>query len=299
MVNDLHRQMATIGGRTVAWVEAGDVDGLPVFHLHGAGMSRLEALIFDVRARAAGVRLIGPDRPGCGFSDPRALLTPVQYADDLAALADHLGIDRFIVSGVSSGGMYAMAAASALPDRVAGVVPINSATPTFDPTVRDHVTGATRVAYFMANRMPRVITTLTGAFSARLVYDSTGDESVKLPLGMSKLFQDPVLAQQFGRAQAESGRQPNSNYMRNELKLVSAPWGFDHTAISQRVEMFSGDKDGGYRYAQRWASSLPNARLNVFPGPHGAFALPPAPEQIVTAMAALAALAALAASKAV
>ncbi len=133
MANDLHLQTATVDGRTVAYAEAGDPGGVPVLHLHGAGLSRLEVLMFDAEARAAGVRLIGPDRPGCGYSEPNPKLTLVQYADDLAGLADTLGIDRFVASGVSSGGTYAMAAASALPDRVAGVVPINSATPTSDP----------------------------------------------------------------------------------------------------------------------------------------------------------------------
>ena len=41
-------------------------------------------------------------------------------ADDLRQLADHLGVERFFVAGMSGGGPYALAAAHYLPDRVAG-----------------------------------------------------------------------------------------------------------------------------------------------------------------------------------
>ncbi len=290
MANDLHLQTATVDGRTVAYAEAGDPRGVPVLHLHGAGLSRLEVLMFDAEACAAGVRLIGPDRPGCGYSEPSPKFTLVQYADDLAGLADTLGIDRFVVSGVSSGGTYAMAAASALPDRVAGVVPINSATPTSDPAVRKHVSGSGRIAYFAAKKAPWLINAMTRAFSPRPPDDETGDKPVKLPIGARLAFPDLAMAELFARAQAESWRQPDSGYLNNELRLVTAPWGFDHTAVTPPVAMFSSDKDSGYRYAQVWTSNLPEAALHVFPGHHGAFVLPPTPARIVGAMAALAAL---------
>ena len=57
-------------------------------------------------------------RPGGTGSAPLAGRTTADWADDVAALADHLGVERFAVMGLSSGGPYAVACASLLGDRV-------------------------------------------------------------------------------------------------------------------------------------------------------------------------------------
>ena len=51
-------------GRVLAWSAYGDPDGFPVFYLHGALSSRLEAAVLDQAAHEQGIRLIGVDRPG-------------------------------------------------------------------------------------------------------------------------------------------------------------------------------------------------------------------------------------------
>jgi len=53
-----------------------------------------------------GLHLIAPDRPGYGLSDfyPRGR-TIADYPDDVVALADSLGVDRFAVFGASGGGL--------------------------------------------------------------------------------------------------------------------------------------------------------------------------------------------------
>ena len=48
-------------------------------------------------AERAGVRLISPDRPGIGLSDPLAGRNMLDWADDIAELLDQLGVDRFAV----------------------------------------------------------------------------------------------------------------------------------------------------------------------------------------------------------
>jgi pimeloyl-ACP methyl ester carboxylesterase len=48
-----------------------------------------------------GVRLISPDRPGIGLSDPQPDRTIRDWADDIADLLDQLGVDRFAVMGWS------------------------------------------------------------------------------------------------------------------------------------------------------------------------------------------------------
>jgi pimeloyl-ACP methyl ester carboxylesterase len=67
-----------------------------------------------------GVRLVAPDRPGYGQTEfkPRAL---ERWPDDVAALADHLDIDRFAVFGPSGGAPYALACAWKMPQRLTAV----------------------------------------------------------------------------------------------------------------------------------------------------------------------------------
>ena len=52
--------------------------------------------------------------------------TFASYADDLAQLADSLGVRQFFVVGVSGGGPYAYAAVALLPERVQGVMTIST-----------------------------------------------------------------------------------------------------------------------------------------------------------------------------
>jgi pimeloyl-ACP methyl ester carboxylesterase len=57
-------------GRRLAYSEVGDPDGLPVFHQHDMPGSRLEHEAEPDLYRSLGVRVITPDRPGYGLSDP-------------------------------------------------------------------------------------------------------------------------------------------------------------------------------------------------------------------------------------
>ena len=98
-------------GRTVVYAEHGDVDGIPLIALHGTPGSRINWRTADASARAHGLRLIAPDRVGCGLSDPKPGRTIVGAAVDVAELADLLGIDRFFVIGLSGGGPHAAATA--------------------------------------------------------------------------------------------------------------------------------------------------------------------------------------------
>lgn len=105
-------------GRQLAYREMGDPTGLPVVYQHGWGYPRLWHPDTGI-AQRAGVRLIGVDRAGYGQSTLQPDRTVADSAADVAALADHLGLDRFAMLGWSLGGLHALAAAAAMPQRVA------------------------------------------------------------------------------------------------------------------------------------------------------------------------------------
>jgi pimeloyl-ACP methyl ester carboxylesterase len=56
-------------GRRLRWNEFGDPDGLPVIYTAGTPVSGLGGRARDEAARAAGLRWISPDKPGCGGPD--------------------------------------------------------------------------------------------------------------------------------------------------------------------------------------------------------------------------------------
>ena len=66
----------------------------------------------------AGARVITYNRPGYGESERHRGRRVVDCVDDVAALADTLGIEQFSVIGGSGGAPHALAVAARLPDRV-------------------------------------------------------------------------------------------------------------------------------------------------------------------------------------
>ena len=111
----------SVDGRTLAVLDAGAQDGPVVFACHGTPGSALlwRGSVEDVEAR--GMRLISYDRPGYGGSDPHPGRNVAAAANDIAAIADALGIERFGVEGGSGGGPHALACGALLSDRVVGV----------------------------------------------------------------------------------------------------------------------------------------------------------------------------------
>ena len=104
------------------------MDGPTVVVLPGCPDSRLIARSGEQAALRAGVHLVGVNRPGYGRSDPAAS-GHLSVADDLTTVADHLGVARFAVAGMSVGGPYALAAAARHPDRVAAAAAVAAPSP--------------------------------------------------------------------------------------------------------------------------------------------------------------------------
>ena len=109
-------------GRRVGYLARGPRDGRPVLYLHGAPGSRREQRILpDQVLQRFRVRLVSVDRAGYGATDPQAGGRPGRVRD-VVTVCDALGIDRFPLVAVSSGGTYALTLAAQEPDRVERVV---------------------------------------------------------------------------------------------------------------------------------------------------------------------------------
>jgi len=126
-------------GTRLAFHEYGDPKGHPIIFYHGTG-SHVHGMLLHKPGLQHGFRIIAPDRPGVAQSDFRPGWTILDYAQDMAGLADHLGIGSFGAIGISGAGPTLMASAFAIPDRLHCVVDLACAMPVYaDPEMAKHL----------------------------------------------------------------------------------------------------------------------------------------------------------------
>ncbi len=111
-----------LGDRRLAWREYGDPTGRPALVVHqGLGCSVLPRGS-DALARDLGVRLICPERPGAGRSDPHPRFSFEAVGADMAALCRTLGVSDLRVVGFMAGAPFALCAAAELGGAVSKVM---------------------------------------------------------------------------------------------------------------------------------------------------------------------------------
>ena len=267
-------------GRKVQLQEYGDPSGVPALWFHGGFSSRLEASPLHPHALELGLRVIALDRPGAGGSDPCPGMTLTGYADDVAAVLDELGLEQVAVGGLSNGGMYAMAVAFCLPNRVTRAVPYNPTTPVADGRARAALSMRARLSYrFLARRAERLEDTLLRPPGPAL------RAFTRLFNRDAHLLEDPEVAAAHAANLAEAGRQAGGGQLRNEIAHSTNPWGFDHRAVPVPVVLVSGEHDAGLPYARRWVEELPNGRLVTVSGGHAGMAAPAVSRRLVELLA--------------
>ena len=120
---------AAVNGVDLAYYEVGPRGGTPVILCHG-----FPELAFSWRHQLkafaeAGVWAIAPDQRGYGRSSKPAEVTDYDIdhlTGDMAGLLDHLGVEKAIFAGHDWGGIVVWQMALLHPDRVAGVIGLNT-----------------------------------------------------------------------------------------------------------------------------------------------------------------------------
>jgi pimeloyl-ACP methyl ester carboxylesterase len=258
-------------GRSVGFADWGDPDGTPVLHLHGTPGSRLTFDFADRPGRAMGVRVIAPDRPGIGLSSAKPGYSLTDVADDIAALADALDLDRFAIVAWSGGGPYALAAAAQLRDRLSAVAMVAPAGLLDTRAARKGMSALDRAGWLLSTYVPVLGAPLLGSamrWSLKHPTNATKSFAAKLPRVEIELLaalppevEGPILGS------AEAGRQGGRGIV-DDYRAISRPWSFEPEDVRVPVHFWHGDDD---RYvplavSQALAARVPDARLTVIPG---------------------------------
>jgi pimeloyl-ACP methyl ester carboxylesterase len=255
-------------GRALAYSEFGDSSGTPVVNCHGGLTGRLDVRRCDDVAREAGVRVISPDRPGIGFSDPQPGRTLLDWPIDVIALVDALGIGWFGVLGWSAGGGFAAACASLLADRVHAAALVASAIPGDWPGAEDEINRMDRVLLRSSRRSPALTALALRAMGATArhapaVFRRTSARGLD---GPSRRVVSGVSVQEFSEPIAQGLRQTAG--VLQDYEILGSGWGFDPGGIRAPVTVWQGDRDGLVppSWGERLASKLPRAELNICRG---------------------------------
>lgn len=258
-------------GRTVAYAEWGDRTGRPLFSLHGTPGCRLSRhpdfrLWSDLR-----LRVITLDRPGYGSSTPLPGRRVGHAAHDVSAVADALGVERFLVIGGSGGGPHALACAAGLGDRVTACAAVASAA----PLTRDEVNGLIRLnqesyqvfaaqgregmAKFLADLRNAILADPSGAMSVNLADSPKADLEWYARADVQAVQRESLL---------EALRPGVQGWVDDAVSIFHDDWGIDWTDTPCPVRFWHSDDDanGPLAAIHRLAATIPDARVQIWHG---------------------------------
>lgn len=262
----LDTTMTLPDGRVLGYTQLGAASGPLVFYFHGAPSSRLDLAVFDEELAMSDVRVVSPDRPGYGTSSPHPERGLADWPADVAALADHLGTERFAVMGISSGGPYAVVCAALLPDRVAAACIVAGVTDLTWPGALD---GYDELWINIMNIGDE-------AKAKEWCDEHLGPDGSALMEGVPELAQadhafleDPATGSGFMLSMAEAFRQGTGGFAQ-DITIEGRPWRFDPASIVSPVRVIHGEADTLVPLAQsrHTVELIPGARLDILPG-HG------------------------------
>jgi pimeloyl-ACP methyl ester carboxylesterase len=244
--------LKTSDGRQLAFATWGDPDGFPVLVLHGTPGCRLNRWPHEELYERHGAFIVTHDRAGYGQSTRRPGRRVVDEVDDVVALADHLDLDRFGVSGGSGGGPHALACAALLPDRVVRASCLVGVAPLGSPGLErdDWLAGmdpenVKEFGWAQAGEdvLTRELEALHEEVKARVADDPARVlEGFDLSDSDREQLDRPEVRQVVAQSMAEHSVHGVGGWVDDDLAVLR-PWGFDVASISISVLVVYGSAD--------------------------------------------------------
>lgn len=250
--------------RRLSWHEFGDPDGSAVIYTAGTPVSGLGGAWYDRAARAAGLRWISPDKPGYGGSDYHPKRSLTSWADDIAALAAHLGLNRFALAGESGGGPFTLAAAYRLSGQV-DVVALIASAGARQNSPAERAGQQTRIRFYgwLARHAPALNTVPLTVMRWSLVSAAWRERSLRRELAATPEAKHASLRLEY-EAVADAMRQGTRATVQ-ELALIRPPWPFPLGEVRTPVHLWHGalDTNAPIANSRHLASELPDATLHI------------------------------------
>ena len=268
------------GGAVVAFQEYGDANGTPVIFCHGWPSSCTMAQLTDEPARALGVRIISPDRPGISGSSLQPDRKLADWPRVIEGVLDHLGISEFRVLAISGGAPYAYATAATMPGRVRTIAIVCGAIPMAELQDRRGLLPLYRWMLALYRSRPQLLRRLFTM--ARPILALRPPVRLR-PLLLKMLMLRPSDAESLRDAAAfeaifESQRRAwrgSAEGVMADAQIYALPWGFSLEDIAVPVRLWHGTQDRAFsvRLAQEVAKRLPNCKAR-FIDDAGHYSLP-------------------------
>jgi pimeloyl-ACP methyl ester carboxylesterase len=226
-------------GRKLGYAEYGVPTGFPVLGFHGTPGSRLMMKVVENAALVNGVRLIAPDRPGYGLSQPNRKATMLRYIDDIIELTKDLNIERFAVIGASGGGPYTLACAYRIPTCVSRIGLISGIGPLSLPGNIREMIQANRIMFQVGRVSPR----LAGLLLSHLIKSSLPSMEQHIKNGTSPTPDlSPEIFAIVAADQQETIRAGGQGIV-FDMQVLWRDWGFNLEDVQSKVYLWHGEAD--------------------------------------------------------
>lgn len=264
---DLDGNLNVGADRVVGFADYGPGDGSAVLWCHGGPGCRLSAGYVASTAAENGIRIIGIDRPGYGISSPRPGRTIADWVTDASAVADHLSIEAFDMVGTSTGGAYALAAASLLEGRVTGVVACCAVTDMRYSPARETMSRPHSLAVWEASDRESAIAAAIeshGTDGSRIMESAEGQT---LPQSDLEMLNHPW-GRNWQKALPQMFAHGVEGYTDDRLADGAGWTSFNVTDITCPVIVLHGEADvvTAPIHATHTASIIPDAELRILEG---------------------------------
>jgi pimeloyl-ACP methyl ester carboxylesterase len=255
-------------GRTLGYAIYGDPTGQPVVNCHGGLVSGHDVGPAHELARALGMCIVSPDRPGIGRTDRLPGHGLLQWVHtDLVPLLDRLEVGQLGVMGWSEGGQYALAVAFELRERVTGCAVIADCLPLDDPATFNQFNRLDRAYARLARRAPLALRSLSACTWA-LSKSAPGVLQRISMRGAPGGEAQAVRAQQHWLPTILGEGVADPRGVVDEYLAMVAPWGFLPEEVTAPVHVYQGTADA--LVPEAWGSllseRLPHASLTLYPG---------------------------------
>lgn len=256
--------------RRLAYAEYGEPNGSVVFLFHGLPGSRLSWGLIPGNPFPPGLRIIAPDRPGYGQSDPKPHRTVLDWSDDIAELADALEIEKFGVLGVSGGGPGALACAWKMPERLTSVGVVACPAPTNAPNAFEGMSKTNQFFMKLAWQLPwlsnlnvRLLASIIRRNPARYI----NTMKYKLHDVDKATLARPEIQEMLIADFAEALRVGAQGMVSDMAANHGLPWGFPLDKIESRVLFWFCELDRSIPPAagRYFSSTVPDCEVTFVP----------------------------------